>query len=102
LNWKRVVDDAPADVKRTNAVALLRSAGVKPVDMEGDTVVLAFKYSLHKENMEKPENQRVAERIVSHFLGRTCRVRCVYQSESNHLVEAAKKMGARVISVEEK
>jgi DNA polymerase-3 subunit gamma/tau len=102
LNWKRVVDDAPVDVKRTNAVALLRSAGVKPVDMEDDTVVLAFKYSLHKENMEKPENQRVAERIVSHFLGRTCRVRCVYQSESNHLVEAAKKMGARVISVEEK
>jgi DNA polymerase-3 subunit gamma/tau len=102
LNWKRVVDDAPADVKRTNAVALLRSAGVKPVEMEGDTVVLAFKYSLHKENMEKPENQRVAERIVSNFLGRTCRVRCVYQSESNHLVEAAKKMGARVISVEEK
>jgi DNA polymerase-3 subunit gamma/tau len=102
LNWKRVVDDAPADVKRTNAVALLRSAGVKPVDIEGDTVVLAFKYSLHKENMEKPENQRVAERIVSYFLGRTCHVRCIYQSESNHLVEAAKKMGARVISVEEK
>ncbi len=102
LNWKRVVDDAPADVKRTNAVALLRSAGVKPVDMEGDTVVLAFKYSLHKDNMEKPENQRVAERIVSNFLGRTCHVRCIYQSESNHLVEAAKKMGARVISVEEK
>jgi DNA polymerase-3 subunit gamma/tau len=101
-NWKRVVDDAPADVKRTNAVALLRSAGVKPVDIEGDTVVLAFKYSLHKENMEKPENQRVAERIVSYFLGRTCHVRCIYQSESNHLVEAAKKMGARVISVEEK
>jgi DNA polymerase-3 subunit gamma/tau len=102
LNWKRVIDEAPDDVKRTNAAALLRSAGVKPVDMEGDTVVLAFRYSLHKENMEKPENQRVAERIVSHFLGRTCRVRCVYQSESNHLVEAAKKMGARVISVEEK
>lgn len=102
LNWKQVVDNAPEDVKRSNAVALLRSAGVKPVDMEGDTVVLAFKYSIHKENMEKPENQRVAERIVSHFFGRPCRVLCVYQPEANHLVEAAKKMGAQVISVEEK
>jgi DNA polymerase-3 subunit gamma/tau len=102
LDWKQVIDDAPADVKRTNAVALLRSAGVKPISIENDTVTLAFRYSIHKENMEKPENQRVAERIVSHFLGRSCRVRCIYQLENNHLVEAAKKIGAQIISVEEK
>ena len=102
LNWRRVIDEAPADIKRTNAIALLRSAGVKPVTIEDDTVVLAFRYSIHKENMEKPENQQVAEKIISTFLGRPCRVRCVYEPQNNHLVKAALRMGAQVTSVEEK
>ncbi len=102
LNWKQVIDDAPADIKRTNAVALLRSAGVKPVAIEGDTVVLTFKYSIHKENMEKPENQQIAERLISHFLGRSCRVRCTFEPENNHLLQAALRMGAQIVDVEEK
>ncbi len=102
LNWKRVIEESPADIKRTNAVALLRSAGVKPVAIEDNTVVLAFRYSIHKENMEKPENQQVAEKIISRFLGRSCRVRCTYQPENNHLLRAALKMGAQIIDVEEK
>ncbi len=102
LNWRRVIDEAPADIKKTNAIALLRSAGVKPMTIEDDTVVLVFRYSIHKENMEKPENQRVAEKIISTFLGRPCRVRCVYEPQNNHLVKAALKMGAQVTSVEEK
>jgi hypothetical protein len=52
--------------------------------------------------MEKPENQQVAEKIISNFLGRPCRVRCLYEPEDNHLVKAALKMGAQVINVEEK
>jgi len=102
LNWRRVIDEAPADIKKTNAIALLRSAGVKPVTIEDDTVVLAFRYSIHKENMEKPENQQVSEKIISAFLGRPCRVRCVYEPQNNHLVKAALRMGAQVTSVEEK
>ncbi|MFC2047738.1 DNA polymerase III subunit gamma/tau, partial [Chloroflexota bacterium] len=66
------------------------------------TIVLAFRYDFHKEKMDRQENLQVAERIVSNFLGRPCRVRCVYQPEANHLVEAARKMGAQVTSVEEK
>jgi len=97
-----VIEEAPGDIKRTNAVALLRSAGVKPVAIEDNTVVLAFRYSIHKENMEKPENQQVAEKIISRFLGRSCRVRCIYQPENNHLLRAALKMGAQIIDVEEK
>ena len=80
--------------------------GLRPneisVQIENDTVVLAFRYDFHKEKMDKRENQQVAEKIISNFLGHPCRVRCVYQPEANHLVEAAKKMGARVTSVEEK
>jgi len=102
LNWRQVIEEAPADIKRTNAIALLRSAGVKPVAIEDDTVVLAFRYNIHKENMEKPENQQVAEKILSDFLGRPCHVCCIYQPQNNHLVKAALRMGAQVTSVEEK
>ena len=47
LNWRRIIDEAPADIKKTNAIALLRSAGVQPVAIEDDTVVLAFRYNIH-------------------------------------------------------
>jgi len=102
MNWKDVMEQAPDEVKRTPAIAILRSAGVKPVAIEGDTVVLAFKYPIHKEKMETPENQQAARVIISNFLGRPCQVRCAYEPEDNHLVEAAKKYGAQITSVEEK
>ena len=102
LNWRQVIEQAPEDTKRTPAIAILRSAGVKPVTLENDTVVLAFRYPLHKEKIEEPENQRVAEKIISNFLGHSCQVRCIYEPEDNHLVQAVKQMGAQITSVEEK
>jgi DNA polymerase-3 subunit gamma/tau len=102
LNWREVMAQAPEEVKRSPAIAILRSAGVKPVEIQGDTVILAFKYPIHKDRMETVENQQVARAVISNFLGRSCRVSCVYEPEDNHLVEAAKKFGAQVTSVEEK
>jgi len=102
LNWKRIIEEAPADIRKTTAIAILRSADVKPVAIENNTVVLASKYDFYKEQIEKPENQKVAERIISDFLKRPCRVRCIHKPENNHLLRAALKMGAQVTSVEEK
>ena len=100
LNWKQVIELAPQDTKKTPAVAILRSAGVKPVALENDTVSLCFRYPYHKEQIEKIENQRVTERIIGNFLGRPCRVLCVL--EDNHLLKEALKMGAQFIDTEEK
>lgn len=101
-NWRQIIEQAPEETKRTPAMAILRSAGVRPIAFEEDSLVLAFRYPLHKENMEKPQNQEVAEKIISSFLGRTCRIRCIHREEANHLVEAALKMGAQITDVEEK
>jgi len=101
-SWRQVIEQAPEEVKRTPAIAILRSAGVKPVTIEGDTVVLTFRYPIHKEKMEAAENKQVAEKIISNFLGHPCHVRCSYEPEDNHLLKAALKMGAQVTSVEEK
>jgi DNA polymerase-3 subunit gamma/tau len=100
LNWKQIIEQAPQDIKRTPAVAILRSAGVKPVTLENDTVSLSFRYHYHKEQIEKIENQRIAERIISNFLGHPCHVHCIL--EDNHLLKEALKMGAQIIDVEEK
>jgi DNA polymerase-3 subunit gamma/tau len=101
-NWKQVIEQAPENTKRTPAIAILRSAGVKPVSIENDTIILAFRYPYHKEQIEKPENQRIAEKIIGNFLGRPCHVRCIYEPEADHLLRAALKMGAQIIDVEEK
>jgi DNA polymerase-3 subunit gamma/tau len=100
-NWKQVIEQAPDELKRTPAVAILRSAGVKPVAIEDDTVVLAFKYPIHKERLETAENQQVTRTIISKYLGHDYQVRCVHEKEDTHLVDAVKKMGAKVINTEE-
>lgn len=101
-NWKRIIEEAPPDIKKTTAAAILRSADVRPVAIEGDTVILASKYDFYKDKIDKPENQEVAEKMIGLFLGRVCRVRCVHRPEENHLLREALKMGAKVTSVEEK
>ena len=102
LNWKQLVAQAPEETQKTPAVAILRSAGVKPVAIENDTVVLAFKYPIHKEKMEELENQHVVEQIISNFLGHPCHVSCIHEPEDNHLLRAALKMGAQIADTEEK
>ena len=102
LNWKQIINEAPANIKKTNAIAILRSAGVKPVAVENDTVTLSFRYDIHKEKMEQPENLKVAKEIISNFLGHPYQVHCIYEPKSNHLVRAALNMGAQITSVEEK
>jgi DNA polymerase-3 subunit gamma/tau len=99
-NWKKVIEQAPQDTRRTPALAILRSAGVMPVAIENDTVVLAFRYPLHKEQIEKLENLHVAEKVISSFLGRSCQVHCIL--EDNHLLKAALKIGAEIVDTEEK
>ncbi|MDP6042891.1 MAG: DNA polymerase III subunit gamma/tau, partial [Dehalococcoidales bacterium] len=100
-NWRQIIKEAPPGISRTPAAALLRSA--EPSAIEENTVILSFKYPLHKENMEKPDNQQIAEQIISRFLERSCRVRCIYKPEDNHLVEEALKIGAqKIIEAEEK
>lgn len=100
-NWKQILDNAPVEVKKTNAVALLRSSS-KPVEVTGERVTLSFRYAIHKDKVEKPENLKIAEKLVSDYLGRQCKIVCIFKPEDNHLVQAAIQMGAQVTSVEEK
>ena len=99
--WSKIINEAPDGLSKTPAAALLRS-GSRPTDIQDDTIILTFKFESHKNNLEKIENLKTAEKIVSSFMGRPCKVRCVYEHENNHLVKAAQqKYGAQVISMED-
>jgi DNA polymerase-3 subunit gamma/tau len=97
--WSKMITESPDGMGRTPAAALLRSA--RPVAIENDVLVVSFKHQYHKEKMDILENQKMADKIVSSFMGRTCKVRCVYEHENNHLVKAALRMGGQVIDTEE-
>ncbi len=97
--WRRVIQEAPAELRRTPALAMLRSAGVEPVAIEDNTVVLSSRFSWFKEKLEDPENLRTVERIIGAYLGRACRVRCI--SQDNHLIREALRLGARPVDTEE-
>ncbi|MEE8353371.1 MAG: DNA polymerase III subunit gamma/tau [Dehalococcoidales bacterium] len=98
-DWRQVIAQAPPDTRKTPALAILRSAGVTPVAVEGDSVILSLRYPVFKEKLEDPENHRVVEKVISSFLGRPCRVRCV--AEDNHLVREALRRGAEFAETEE-
>lgn len=98
-NWSKMINNAPDGLSKTIAAALLRSAN--PVKIEDDTIIVSLKFSYHKEKMDNMENQKTADKIVSGFLGRSCRVQCVYEHENNHLVKAALDMGAQRVDTEE-
>ena len=101
-NWALIIQQVPDAVKRSAAVAMLRSAGIKPIAIEGEAVVLSFKYPYHKEKIEELENRKIVAGLISQFLGHSCQIKCIYEPEENHLVREAQKLGAQIIEVEDK
>ena len=91
--------DAPDGMSKTPAAALLRSA--RPISIDGDVITVSFKFAYHKEKMDAIENQKTADKIVSNFMQHSCKVKCIYEHENNHLVKAALNMGAQQIDSEE-
>jgi len=101
-NWKNVIERAPDTFKRSPALAILRSAGVKPVAFDDNIVVLSFRFPVHKDKIEESENNKIAARIISNFIGHPCEVRCIYEPEENHLVRELQRLGGQIVEVEEK
>lgn len=100
-NWRLLLELAPEPIKKSPAAAILRSAGVKPIAADNDTVTLSFKYEIHKQKIEQVENRKIVAELISQFMGQPYRIKCVYEPAENHLVREAQKLGAQIIDVEE-
>lgn len=60
--------------------ALLHS--VRPIDVEGNTVVLLAASPFHRENLEKAQNRKIVEEVLQRHLGVAVALRCTIEARS--------------------
>ncbi len=100
--WPQLLSCAPPQLRRSSALAILRSAGIQPVAFNGGIVTLSFKFPIHMNKINEPENKRITSEILSACIGAPVQVVCVLEQVSNHLVKEAQRRGAEIINVEDK
>ena len=99
--WPQILSRVPKDLRRSPALAIMRSAGVDPVAFDKGTITLSFKFPIHMNKINEPENKRITVKILSACLGVPCEVDCIHAPAANHLVKEAQRRGAEIINVEE-
>ena len=105
--WDRILQA----VRGANKTVAAWLNSTELLSIESDKVVVTVRYPIYKEKIEDPEHRKLIEDCLCKALGKTCRIECVYQPKENkvqrpsgpqgHLVQAALKMGAKIISTEE-
>lgn len=84
-NWRRMIEECPPEFKKSNALAILRAGGTKPLSIVGDFVTLSCQQSFFKEKLEESENSKIVQIIISNFLGRPVNVKIVYEQRTRIL-----------------
>ena len=100
--WPQILTCAPPQLRRSSALAILRSSGIQPVAFSGGAVTLSFKFPIMMNKINEPENKRITSEILSACIGAPVQVACVLEQVNNHLVKEAQKRGAEIIKVEDK
>ena len=96
-HWGRVVEALRGVGSKGNLDAMLRNA-CEPVAVEGDTIVLGFYYTFHKERVEDRKYLHLIENKVSEVFGAPYRLRCILTPRKpSPLMDAAIRQGARVV-----
>jgi len=108
--WADFIDSLRGVGSSGNLDAYLRDA-CEPAEIEGDTLVVAFYYSFHKERVDDVKYRRMVEQRLAERLGKAMKIRCILRPHKkavakqkaidNPVVRAAIEMGGRITSVEE-
>lgn len=77
-HWEEIKRDVRP--RSPTVQALLHS--VRPIDVEGNTVVLLAASPFHKENLEKAQNRRIVEEVIQRRLGVTVALRCTIEARA--------------------
>jgi DNA polymerase-3 subunit gamma/tau len=77
-HWEEIKRDVRP--RSPTVQALLHSA--RPIDVEGNTVVLLAASSFHKENLEKAQNRRIVEEVMKRRLGVAVALRCTIEARA--------------------
>jgi len=106
--WHEICTQARALSYRTGA---LLNSGCDIIQVSDEEVVFGFRFDVHVDKVNTSENLAALQEAVDGVLGTGRRVRCVAapdlkewrapQGRGGHLIQAAREMGARVISEQE-
>jgi hypothetical protein len=105
-SWKEI----RGVLKRTHPAVdgLLNSC--KPVEIQGDEIILGFQTDAVRAIMDRPENMEAARRAIADVLGSTLRIRCLVinaagkappQMAQDGMVAAALNHGGEIVDVQE-
>jgi DNA polymerase-3 subunit gamma/tau len=106
--WHEIYAQARALNHRTGA---LLNSGCDIIEVSDEEVVFGFRFDVHVDKVNTSDNLAALQEAVDEVLGTGRRVRCVAapdlkewrapQGRGGHLIQAAREMGARVISEQE-
>jgi len=106
VHWKDFINSMRGEGSGGNLDARLRHA-CEPVEIEGDNLVLGFYHEFHKKYIEDRKYLHLIEKKLKEVFGHNYTVTCVMMSQeqkselkpasSNHLVEAALSLGAKIV-----
>lgn len=105
-HWKIFINSMRGEGSGGNLDARLRHA-CEPVEIKDGTLVLGFFHEFHKSYIDNRKYLHLIEKKLKEVFGHTYTVNCILiqqgqksdlkPASSNHLVEAALSMGARII-----
>ena len=105
-HWKTFINSMRGEGSGGNLDARLRHA-CEPVEIKGDVLVLGFFHEFHKSYIDNRKYLHLIEKKLKEVFGHSYTVNCVLiqqgqksdlkPASSNHLVEAALSMGARIV-----
>ncbi|MEK7848477.1 MAG: DNA polymerase III subunit gamma/tau [Chloroflexota bacterium] len=102
-HWKDIINQFRGLGSTGTLDTLLRGA-CDPVALEGNTLVLGFRWAFHKEKIEDPKYSHLVERKLSEIFHTPCQVRCVLNEQrkgsQEHMVKAALELGGRRVNEE--
>lgn len=75
-------EEIKRDVRPKSPMVQALLHGVRPIDVEGQTVVLLATSPFHKENLEKVQNRRIVEDVVKKHLGNTYAIRVTIEAKA--------------------
>ncbi|WP_058300975.1 DNA polymerase III subunit gamma/tau [Gorillibacterium timonense] len=96
LKWSQVL----AMVKERKITVHAWLIDGEPVGYDEDTVLLAFKSSMHRETTEKPANKQLIEQAMSEILGHPVRLATVMMKEWKEADAEAKEAPPEILQLE--
>jgi DNA polymerase-3 subunit gamma/tau len=77
-SWEHIKRDVRP--RSPTVQALLHS--IRPIDVEGDTIVLLASSTFHQTQIENPQNRRIVEEVIGKLLGMSIAIRCTIEAKS--------------------